>query len=171
MFAYPRCQIASAFHVEQNLAARFSRQDVGCKQHQLPIRKYDLAVARDNTEAVTVTVESQADFCVTFAQSFDEVDQVGWLGRVRMVVWKGAVHFAEQFFHVTSEPFVQFRREGTGNAVSAINGNAHRAGEFYVRRDSVEICFCDFALGNCSASAAKVGFFDTGTQTADLVSG
>ena len=56
--------MARAFDVIQNGAARMTRQHIGGKQHQLAVRINDLSIFGDNTKTVTIAIEGQTDFCV-----------------------------------------------------------------------------------------------------------
>jgi hypothetical protein len=62
MLADPWRQPARAFDVVDDRLAWAAAEHVGGKEHQLTIGVDDLAVAGDDAEAVTITVESKSEF-------------------------------------------------------------------------------------------------------------
>ena len=123
----PAEQVARAFDVENDFAAGHARQHVGREQHQLAIGVNDPAGLGDHAEAVAVAVKGQPEFGIAIFQRGDEVFEVVRLRRIGMVVGKGAVDFAEQFFDGATEFAVQPGSGGAGDAVAAVDGDAHGA--------------------------------------------
>ena len=78
-------------------------EHVGREQHQLAVGVDDLAVLRDDAEAVAVAVEREAELGIGRLHGADQVGQVLGLARVGMVVREVAVDLGVQLDHVAAE--------------------------------------------------------------------
>ncbi len=92
----PRREQARALDVEDDLAAGIVREHVLREQHDLPIRVNDLAILGDHPQAIAIAVECEPDLRIGLAQAANQILQVLRMRRIRMVIRKRAVDFAEQ---------------------------------------------------------------------------
>src|SRR6185437_12951259 len=133
-----------------------TRENVRREQHQLPIRVDHVARRRDDAEPVAVAVESEPELAIALAEPAYQVLQVGGLRWIGMMIRKAPVDVAEEQGDVAAEPPVEVGRECAGNAVAAIDGDAHRPREMNVAGDAIEVCRCDVRGARGTAAARKV---------------
>ena len=141
-----RGHVARALDVEDDLRARLLGQHAAREQHELAVGPDDLAVLGDDTQAVTVAIERQAQLGVGLAQAADQVLQVLRVGRIRMVVGERAVDLAEQLGDLAAERAVQRWRHAAGHAVAAVDGDLHRPGKLHVAADAFQVGSGDIGL-------------------------
>ncbi|EXI69840.1 MAG: hypothetical protein AW08_00333 [Candidatus Accumulibacter adjunctus] len=139
VLADPGRQPAGALDVVDDRLPGTAAQDVGGKEHQLAVRVDDLAVTGDDAETVAVTVEGEADLGPAVAQRRDQILQVFGLRRVGMVVREAAVDGAEQFDEFATEGPEELRRDATGDAVAAVDGDLHRPCQADVAADPRQV--------------------------------
>ena len=97
--------MARAFHVVDDIRARVSAGDVAREQHHEAIRPDDRPAAGHYPQAVGIAVEGDARIRIVFTNRRDEIVKIGGVGRVRMVIRKGAVNVRIQVHHFAPEPF------------------------------------------------------------------
>ncbi len=153
MLADPRRKQARALDVEDDLAARVSREHVLREQHHLSIRVNDLAVLGDDTQAVAVAVERKSDLGVGFAQAANQILQILGMRGIRMMIRERSIDVAKQLDHIAAEAPVKRRRHCARDPVAAVDRDLHRPRQLHVGGNRREIRGHDInvaALANMS---------------------
>ena len=112
---------ASALHVEHDLGSRLAREQVGGKEHELPVRPDDVARGIDDPETVAVSVEGKTQVRPVLPDRLDQGLQVFGISGIRVVVRKSPVHVTVERDHLVSERPHQPRRHRARDAVAAVD--------------------------------------------------
>ena len=137
------------------------------KQHQLAVWKNDLAIFRDQAEAVAIAIERQADFGIGFLQAADQILQIFRVRRIGVMVREMPIDFAEQLNHFAAERAVQIAGEGTGDAIAAIDRDFHWPRQFYVAGYPLQVRFTDVVRPITAAALRDSAVFDGLVQRLD----
>ena len=138
MFDDPWLQVARRLDVVDDRRARRACQHVGGEQHQLPVGIDDVAGRRHDAEPVAVAVEREAELAVALRKPAPQILEVLRLGRIRMMIGEIAVDVAEELDDVAAEAPIELGCERAGDAVAAVDRDAHRTRELDVADDSVD---------------------------------
>ena len=128
-----------AFHVKHNRRTRHAGEHILRKQHHLSVGVDDLAVFCDDSKAVAVAIEGKAQLGVGLFQGVNQVLQILWLARVRVMVGKGAVHLAEQFNHLAANFAKNLRSGRASNTIATVDHDFHGALEANISCNPVAI--------------------------------
>ncbi|ABA49073.1 hypothetical protein BURPS1710b_3142 [Burkholderia pseudomallei 1710b] len=169
LLAHPLREIARALHVVDDLRARVARQHFLGEQHQLAVRIDDLAVLRDDAEAVAVAVEREADLGIGRLQLRDHVLQVLRVRRVRVVVREVAVDVGEELDEFAAERLEQARRERARDAVARIDDELQRPREPDVADDALDVLIGDIVSLIRTVAGLETRVDDALVQALDLV--
>ncbi|KFB71375.1 MAG: hypothetical protein AW09_003477 [Candidatus Accumulibacter phosphatis] len=161
MLADPWRQQACAFDVVDDRLAWAAVEHVSGKEHQLTIGVDDLAVAGDDTEAVTIAVESESEFGAGAAERLDDISQVLWFRGIGVMVRKIAIYLAEQFHQLTSQRAKELRGEAAGDAVAAVDDDLHWPRQADVAGDAREVGRLDVGAAGLAGSVAEPAGVDT----------
>src|SRR3972149_10496182 len=132
-------EFARALHVIDDRAAGIACEYVAREQYHLSVGPDDVAIGRDHAEAIAVAIESETDVIAAAAHGINEFDEIFRFARIGVMIWKVSIDLAIEFGHVRAKASKQFRRVRPGDAVAAIDGDAHLAGEFDVAGYAIEI--------------------------------
>jgi len=144
-------------HIERQDGIRMIRQserfqalvDLGLEE---ALQSGDVGVLRDAldkiaselattllTHGYSRAIESEADVIAAAAHGINKFDEIFRFARVGVMIWKVSIDLAIQLGHVRAEASKQFRRVRPGDAITAIDGDAQFAGQFYVTDNTIEI--------------------------------
>src|SRR5690606_13284970 len=112
---------------DDGLALSGARKNVASVQDEQMIAPDYIAFRVHNANPVGISVKRDAQFCTILAHGSDQVFQVLDDRRVRMMVGKGAVAFAEQPASVQLQPFKELRRNQGTRSVTAVENHLHRS--------------------------------------------
>ena len=164
----PGGEPARAFDVVDDLGAGVAAQHVVRKQHQLPVGVDDVAALGDHAEPVAVAVEREAQLRAGIAHRGDQLLQVLRLGRIGMMVGKGAVDFAIQRRHFAAEAAEQLGRSCAGDTVAAVDGDVHRPREPDIAGDARQVRCAHIGRRVLARALGQVAALDARAQALDV---
>ena len=127
-------EVLRGLHVEDDPRAGLALEHIGGEQDQLPIGIDDLAVLRDDAQAIAITVEREAELGIGRRDGANQVGEILRLARVGMVIREVAVDLRIELTHVAAERAQDAGRRRAGNAVARVDGNLHPASELAIAR-------------------------------------
>ena len=89
-------QVAGALNIKNNFSTWLTGEHVGGKHHQQVVGINQLARGCDNAQAVAISIEGKANVGPGFVHFADQILDIFWLARIRVVIGEMAINFRKQ---------------------------------------------------------------------------
>ena len=138
-----RLQAPRAFDIVNDGRAGIAAEHIHGKQHQQTIRVDDFTRARDNAQAIAVTVECQAKIGIGLLHGEDQILQVVRIRWIGVMVREFAIHLAIQFLHVATDAGQHRRRNRACHAIATVHHHLEPVLDLDVIGDAGDVVIVD----------------------------